>query len=114
MSRSKHSAVKEAVYVALLAAGVALPYAQALPWLREHGLDVRRFGEELFANRISSFFGWDVIVSAATLITLSAIDDELPPGQRIAVAAGSLGGASVGFPLYLLLRARHRRLQTNR
>lgn len=111
---SRESLVKEAVYVGLLVAGIALPYAQALPWLREHGLDLRRFGEELFANRISGFFGWDVIISAATLISLSAIDDELPPSQRVAVATGAMGGASVGLPLYLWLRERHRRLQASR
>ena len=84
MSRQSHAAgpraslANEAAYLGLLAAGIALPYARALPWVREHGLDVRRFHGELFANRVSSFFGWDVIVSAATLVVLSAIDDGLP------------------------------------
>lgn len=101
----------EGAFLALLVAGVAVPYAQAVPWLREHGPDVRRFTKELFANRISSFFGWDVIISATTLLALSAMEDELPTGQRIAVAVGALGGTSVGLPLYLLLRARQSRLK---
>ena len=119
MSRQSHAAgpraslANEAAYLGLLAAGIALPYARALPWVREHGLDVRRFHGELFANRVSSFFGWDVIVSAATLVVLSAIDDGLPQGQRIAVAMGAMGGTSVGLPLYLWLQARHRRIEAS-
>ena len=119
MSLQSHAATpraslaSEAVYLGLLAAGTALPYARALPWVREHGLDMRRFHDELFANRISSFFGWDVIVSAATLVVLSAIDDRLPQSQRIAVAIGAMGGTSVGLPLYQWLQARRRRIEAS-
>lgn len=119
MSLQSHAATpraslaSEAVYLGLLAVGIALPYARALPWVREHGLDMRRFHDELFANRISSFFGWDVIVSAATLVVLSAIDDSLPQSQRIAVAIGAMGGTSVGLPLYLWLQARRRRIEAS-
>jgi hypothetical protein len=98
----------DALYAALLAAGVALPFSQFLPWLAAHGLDVPRFVADLFANRIGAFFGWDVVVSVLTLLALAAFDRELPGRQRLSVALASMLGASVGLPLYLLLRERRR------
>ena len=97
-------------YLAALALGVALPYAQALPWFAEHRLDVRRFLDEAFATRISSFFGWDVLAASGTLLLLAATDEELSRGQRAAVAVGAAGGSSIGLPLYLWMRARNQRI----
>ena len=48
--------------------GLVLPYAQFVPWLLEHGLNVTLFFRDLFANRISAFFAMDVIISAIALI----------------------------------------------
>lgn len=101
---------KQALYLLLLILGTALPFAQFLPWLRRHGLDLARFREELFANRISGFFGWDVLVAVPTLIVLILADRELRPAQRAIAVAGSLLGTSVGLPLYLFLREGHRRV----
>ncbi len=98
----------ETIYGVLFLAGIVLPLSRFLPWLSEHGLDVPLFVDELFANRISAFFGWDVIVSVIALLVLAATDRELIAGQRLAVAAASLLGASSGLPLYLLLRERSR------
>lgn len=97
-----------AVYAGLLALGVALPFSRFVPWLLDHGFDVGRFFDELFANRIGGFFGLDVLVAAGTLLVLAAVDRELRPRQRWLVAGGTLLGASVGLPLYLLLRERNR------
>jgi hypothetical protein len=105
---------RERTYVGLLALGVVLPYAQAVPWLAENGPDAGRFVRAAFATRISSFFAWDVLVTAGTLVALAAVDDELPAEQRALVAAGSMGGSSVGLPLYLWLRERNRRVGTER
>lgn len=98
-----------ALYLALLALGTALPFAQLIPWLRRHGLDLAKFREDLFANRISGFFGWDVLVAVPTLVVLVLADRELRPAQRGLVVAGSLLGTSVGLPLYLVLREGNRR-----
>ena len=96
-------------YLGLLALGVALPYAQAVPWLQEHGPDARRFLEQTFATRIGSFFAWDVVVASSTLLVAAAVDPELTGGQRALVSVGALGGTSVGLPFYLWLRERNRR-----
>jgi hypothetical protein len=90
--------------------GIALPFAQAVPWFAEHGPDVPRFLDELFANPISSFFGWDVIVAVLVLLfTVTVVDTSLTARQRLLTVLGSLLGASVGLPLYLLLRQRNLR-----
>ena len=86
--------------------GLALPYSQFMPWLLEHGLNVTLFCRELFANRISSFFAMDVIVSAIVLIWF--IQSE---GKRLRVrllwlpTVGTVVvGVSFGLPLFLFLR----------
>ncbi|MFI0982061.1 DUF2834 domain-containing protein [Streptomyces sp. NPDC021093] len=103
----------EAAYALLLAAGIALPFSQAVPWLVENGPDLGRLLDELFATRISSFFGWDVIVTVvALLFTVTVVDTSLTRAQRILTVLASLLGASVGLPLYLLLRQRNLRRGT--
>ncbi len=99
---------RQATYAVMFVLGLALPLKQFIPWLDKHGVDLPRFGQELFANRISSFFAWDVLTAVATLLVLAFADQELRPAQRWLVAVGSLLGASVGLPLYLFLREGNR------
>ncbi len=96
------------LYLALCVAGVVLPYSQLIPFLREHGLDLRLFFDQLFSNRIGAFFGWDVIVSSVVLWALVFIE-----GRRAGVrhlwaplAANLAVGVSLGLPLFLYLRER--------
>jgi len=93
-------------YLVCCVLGLLLPYFQLVPWLLEHGLHVTLFVRELFANRISAFFGMDVIVSAIVLLWF--IQSE---GKRLRVGLlwlPTLGtllvGVSFGFPLFLFLR----------
>lgn len=92
------------IYAVLLALGTIVPFARIMPWLVDHGLDVRLFLDQLFANPVSSFFALDVIMAVITLLVLAKIDRDLSGRQRIAVALSALLGASVGLPAYLLLR----------
>ena len=94
------------LYLLLCVAGVALPYSQLIPFLREHGLDLRLFFEQLFANRIGAFFGWDVIVSTAVLWVLVFVEGRRAGVRhRWAPLAASLAvGVSLGLPLFLYLR----------
>jgi Protein of unknown function DUF2834 len=93
-------------YLVCCVLGLVLPYSQFVPWLLEHGLNVTLFFRELSANRISTFFAMDVIVSAIVLIWF--IQSE---GKRLRVrllwlpTIGTLVvGVSFGFPLFLFLR----------
>lgn len=94
------------VYLALCGLGIVLPCSQFVPWFIDHGLDLRLFVNELFANRISSFFALDVIVSAVVLLVFA-----LGEGRRLGlrhlwapVAGTLLVGVSFGLPLLLYLR----------
>ena len=93
-------------YLVCCVFGLLLPYSQFVPWLLEHGLNVTLFCRELFANRVSSFFAIDVIVSAIVLLWF--IQSE---GRRLRVGllwlptVGTLVvGVSFGLPLFLFLR----------
>ncbi len=96
------------VYLTLAMVGALFPLAAFLPWLAVHGLDVSRFLADLFANPISSFFGFDVIISALVL-TLFVIVQGRRDGVRLLwlpIAATFLIGVSCGLPLFLALRER--------
>ncbi len=97
------------MFAVLLALGTVIPLLQILPWLVDHGLDARLFIDELFANPVSSFFALDVVMAVVTLLVLAVVDRELSGRQRLGVGLGALLGASVGLPLYLLLREWNRR-----
>jgi hypothetical protein len=94
------------VYLGLCVPGAILPLAAFLPFLRTHGLNLGGFLDQLFATPVSSFFGWDVIVSSVVLWAFVFLE-----GRRLAmdrlwapVAANLLVGVSLGLPLFLYLR----------
>ena len=94
------------LFLALFIVGVVVPYLSFVPWVMDHGLDISRLVEELFANRISAFFGLDVAVSAIVLWVFIAIETPRA-GVRHAwapVAASLVIGVSAGLPLFLYLR----------
>jgi hypothetical protein len=94
------------VYLVSCIAGTLLPYSQFVPFLREHGLDLRVFVEQLFSNRIGGFFGLDVIVSSVVLWAFVAIEGRRAGMKHLwaPVAANLAVGVSLGLPLFLYLR----------
>ena len=94
------------LYLVLCVVGFLLPYWQFVRWVAEHGLNLSLFVQQLFANRISSFFGLDVLVSAVVLCTFVAVEGSRL-GMRnfwLPIAATGLVGVSLGLPLFLYLR----------
>jgi hypothetical protein len=96
------------LYLLLCILGVVLPFSQLIPFLSEHGPDIPLIIEQLFANRISGFFGLDVIVSSLVLWVFVFSE-----GQRhqmkhlwIYIACNLLAGVSLGLPLFLYMRER--------
>jgi hypothetical protein len=94
------------LYLLLCLAGTILSYLFLVPFLREHGLDLPRVFAELFANRISSFFGMDVIVASVCLWIFVFFE-----GRRLRVKhlwapilASLTVGVSLGLPLFLYFR----------
>jgi hypothetical protein len=98
------------VYLVLCLLGALLPWAAFLPFLRAHGLNLNEFAAQLFATPVSSFFGWDVIVSSLVLWTFVFLE-----GRRLTmgglwapIAATLVVGVSLGLPLFLYMREVHR------
>lgn len=96
------------LYLLLCLAGTALPYLQLLPFLREHGLDLTLFAQQLFSNPVSGFFGMDVIVSSVVLWVLVAVEGRRAAMGRLwlPIVANLVVGVSLGLPLFLYLRER--------
>jgi hypothetical protein len=97
------------IYLALTVLGFLLPYWQFVPWLAQHGLNPALFVHDLFANRISGFFGVDVFVSALAL-WIFVIAEGSRLGMRrlwLPLAGTCLIGVSFGLPLFLYLRQVH-------
>ena len=96
----------KSLYLALCVAGTVIPYWQLIPFLRDHGLDLRLFVEQLFANPVSGFFAMDVIVSSAVLWTFVIVEGRRAGVKRLwAPIAANLGvGVSLGLPLFLYMR----------
>jgi len=93
-------------YLSLCLLGFALPYSQFIPWVLEHGLDMPLFLRQLFANRISGFFGVDVLISAVTLIGFIRTEGARLKMRKLWLPLASvlLVGVSLGLPLFLYLR----------
>lgn len=94
------------LYLTLCVAGTVLPCWQLFPFLRDHGLDLPHFFQQLFANPVSGFFAMDVIVSSLVLWVLVYVEGRRAAVQHLwaPVAANLVVGVSLGLPLFLYLR----------
>ena len=97
------------LYLALCLLGTLLPLGGFLPFLGAPGAGPGLFIQQLFANPVGAFFGWDVIVSSLVLWTFVLVE-----GRRLAmarlwapIAANLLVGVSLGLPLFLYMREIH-------
>lgn len=97
----------QATYLILWILGIVLPFSQFIPFLFAHGLDLNLFFEQLFTNRISRFFGMDVIVSILVLLTFVIWEgSRLKMNHLWIYLVSSLLGVSCGLPLFLFMRQR--------
>lgn len=98
----------QGLYLLFSVLGLALPYSQFIPFLIEHGLDIRLFFEQLFANKISSFFGMDLFISSFGLwIFIFTEGSRLKMRMLwIYIVSNLVVGVSLALPLFLLMRQR--------
>jgi Terpene cyclase DEP1 len=95
-------------YLLLAVIGLAAPYSQFIPWVLDHGLNVRLLFAELFSTRLGAFFGLDVLISAIVLIGFIRREGVARKVRLLwlPIAATCLVGVSCGLPLFLFLRER--------
>jgi streptomycin 6-kinase len=96
----------KAFYLLPSVTGTILPCSFFVQFLREHGLNLGLFVEQLFANSISSFFATVVIVSAICLWLFVYFEGHRARVKNLwaPVVASLVVGVSLGLPLFLYLR----------
>jgi hypothetical protein len=96
----------KAIYLVLCVLGFVIPYSQFVPWVLQNGLPVGLLVRQVFANRISAFFGLDVLVSSVVLLVFMRVEARKAAVRRrwLPIVALCLVGVSLAFPLYLYLR----------
>jgi hypothetical protein len=94
------------LYLAFCFVGIALPYWEFVPWVMQHGLNLRLLLHDLFANRIGAFFGMDVLVSAVVLLRFIRVESARLNIRNwwLPVLAVFTVGVSLALPLFLYLR----------
>lgn len=96
------------VYLLLCFLGLGLTYWQFVPWAAQNGLNMSLFFHQLFANRISAFFGLDVFVSALALVVFMREESSRLrlTGRWLPILALLLVGVSLALPMFLYMRER--------
>jgi len=94
------------IYLGLCVVGFVLPYWQFVPWVATNGLHVTLLVQQLFANRISSFFALDVLISSVVVgVFMGADSARLKISTRgLPLIALLTVGVSLALPLYLYMR----------
>jgi hypothetical protein len=95
-------------YLLFCILGTVIPYWPFLRWLAENGFQPSLFVQHMFANRISTFFVLDVLISAVVLLRFSASEGaRLHLKNRwLVLLSVLLVGVSLGLPLFLYMRER--------
>jgi len=93
------------VYLILFIVGTIVPYYFFISFLIEHGIDTYAILQNMLANKISTFFVSDVIISAICLFVLSFASRKMIGIYWILPVVATLCiGVSAGLPLFLYLR----------
>lgn len=96
------------LYLGLSTVGLILPYAEFVPWVLQHGLNLSLFIRELASTRLGAFFAMDVVISAVTLIFFTRVESQRLKIHHcwLVVVSVLTVGVSLGLPLFLYLRER--------
>jgi Terpene cyclase DEP1 len=96
------------IYLFLCVLGAVIPYSQFIPWVAKNGLHVGLLVRQLFANRVSAFFGLDVLISSVVLVVFMRAEGRLLRMKLrwLPIVALCVVGVSLALPLFLYLRER--------
>ena len=94
------------VYLILSIAGFVIPYYFLVTFLLENGFDLRLILNQLFANRISTFFAVDLILTAIVFLIYSFTETRILKMKNWShyPLATLLIGPSFALPFFLYNR----------
>lgn len=97
------------VYLGLAILGTFLTVSQLIPFIQLNGPNIILMFQELFRNEATSFFGYDLLVTAFTVLVFILIDGRRVklPNLWIPIISIFVVGIALGLPLYLYLREVH-------
>jgi len=90
------------VFLTLTIVGVALPYVILVPFIAEHGLNLKLIVQEITDNTMAAF-GWaDIIISAIVLLVAAFALGVVRLRQAVVVTLLTCcAGVSAGLPLFV-------------
>ncbi|WP_417793082.1 DUF2834 domain-containing protein [Terasakiella pusilla] len=93
------------IYLLMAVLGTVVPMSAFIPWLIENGFAPLEFVQAMFANRISAFFSFDVLISGVVVLLALCFAKSLQWRSKVLVAlATCLIGVSAGLPLFFFFR----------
>ena len=97
------------IYLILAILGFALPYSQLIPFFADNGFNLSLFWSQLLANRISTDFAFDLLVSSAVFWIFVYKEGTRLNLKNIwvYVVLNLVIGLSFALPLFLWMRSRH-------
>ena len=97
------------IYLILAILGFALPYSQLIPFFADNGFNLSLFWSQLFANRISTDFAFDLLVSSVVFWIFVYKEGTRLNIKNIwvYVVLNLVVGLSFALPLFLWVRSRH-------
>ena len=95
---------KKTLYLVLTFIGAVVPMIAFVPWLVEHGLNPRLLLAELFANRISTFFALDLLMTAVVVVVFARAEGARGTHRWVILVVLCCVGVSAALPLLLFLR----------
>ena len=108
--------VPQIIYLILAILGLILPYSQLVPFFIDNGLDLSLFWSQLFANRISTDFAFDLLVSSIVFwifVFKEGTKLNLKPLWLYVVLNLAIG-LSFALPIFLWVRSRHLETELSR
>jgi hypothetical protein len=99
---------KSTLYLVMAVIGALVPMIAFVPWVAAHGIDLRLMMTELFANRMSTFFALDLLITACVVAVFARLDEPPVPRRWLVILVMVCMGVSAAPPLLLYLREKLR------
>lgn len=98
------------LYLVIAVAGFAIPVLPFINFLLKNGFDIQVFISMMFENDVSTFFGWDVMISSLAVFVLVYSEGRRKNMKNlwIYVLMTLIIGVSLALPAFLYMREKNR------